>query len=260
MENKKNFKYSPELYDMQIDWEMRLAREKIFFEKIIKENKINKILDIGCGTGHHAQLFSGMVRSVTAMDPSAEMVDYAAENVIKSSNVTLVKAGFEKLADPAMETFDMIVVLGNTIVLLENRRNVKAALKNIRKKLSPGGIAVLQFLNFEPGIIEKNRYYFPKICKKDSTKYIFMKHFEYGKLKTRADFLIIHINKDDEIEDFYKNTSFFCTLRKNIFLKMASNSGFKKIMLLDKDGNNEFNKKTDLSLYALLYNSWPNLQ
>lgn len=251
---ESNFEYTPELYALQVNWPQRLEREKPFFEKIVNSGNIKKMLDIGCGTGHHAQMFSGMVESVTAIDPYKDMIDFAGTNIITSGNVRLINAGFEDFSSIINENFDMITCLGNTLPLLESKRNVKLALKNTRKKLKKGGIAVFQFLNFEPQMIESNRYYQPKIAKKDGKTYIFMKHFEYGKVKTRADFIIIEINGKENISHFYNRSSLFCTLRQDTFLKMAYNSGFKKIELLGGNGEEEFDRKKHISLYALLYN------
>jgi ubiquinone/menaquinone biosynthesis C-methylase UbiE len=250
---QKNFNYTPELYDLQVNWSKRLEKEKFFFIGIFKQRKVTNLLDIGCGTGHHAQFFSDYVERITAVDPSDETIDYARKNVIKSKNIELLRGGFEDLERLVAGKYDLIVCLGNTLPLLGNRRNVKLALKNTRKKLVDGGLAIFQFLNFEPKIIEKNSYYQPKIFIKDNKKYIFMKHFEYGKVKTRADFIITVLDTQDKVENFYINSSNFCTLRKKLFLKMAENSGFKKIDLLNTDGNEMFDSKKHISLYALLY-------
>ena len=249
-----NFDYTPELYDLQVNWQQRLSKEKEFFEKIFAQKKVTNMLDIGCGTGRHAEFFSDYAASITAMDPSRDMINYARKCVVRSSKINLMEGGFENLGTQVPEQFDLIVCLGNTLPILGNRRNVKLALKNTRKKLVAGGLAIFQFLNFEPKIMEKNRYYVPKILSKDDKKYIFMKHFEFGKINTRADFLITQLSSDDKIENFFVHTSNFCTLRKNLFLKMAANSGFKKIELLGTDGLGEFNKNTDISLYALMHN------
>ena len=249
-----NFDYTPELYDLQINWQQRLSKEKELFEKIFAQKKVTNMLDIGCGTGRHAEFFSDYADSITAMDPSRDMINYAREHVIRSGKIKLVEGGFENLGTRVCQQFDLIVCLGNTLPILGNRRNVKLALKNTRKKLVAGGLAIFQFLNFEPKIMEKNRYYCPKILSKDDKKYIFMKHFEFGKINTRADFLITQLSSDDKIENFFVHTSYFCTLRKNLFLKMATNSGFKKIELLGTGGLGEFNKNTDISLYALMHN------
>jgi ubiquinone/menaquinone biosynthesis C-methylase UbiE len=249
-----NFDYTPELYDLQINWQERLSKEKIFFDKIFTQKKISNMLDIGCGTGRHAEFFSDYADSVTAMDPSTDMINYARKCVVKSSKVKLIEGSFENLSTVVSQQFDLIVCLGNTLPVLGNRRNVKLALKNTRKKLVAGGLAIFQFLNFEPKVMEKNRYYSPRIFNKDDKKYIFMKHFEFGKINTRADFLITQLDSLDKIENFVVHTSYFCTLRKNLFLKMAVNSGFKKIELLGTSGSGDFNKNTDISLYALMYN------
>ncbi len=249
-----NFDYTPELYDLQVNWQQRLSKEKEFFEKIFAQKKVKSMLDIGCGTGRHAEFFSDYVNSITAIDPSRNMINYARKCVVRSGKIKLLEGGFENLGTLVSEQFDLIVCLGNTLPILGNRRNVKLALKNTRKKLITGGLAIFQFLNFEPKIMEKNRYYYPKVFSKDAKKYIFMKHFEFGKINTRADFLITKLGSNDELENFSVHTSYFCTLRKNLFLKMAANSGFKKIELLGTSGLRKFDKNIDISLYALMYN------
>jgi len=253
MKNNSNFEYSPELYDLQVNWSARLSKEKDFFVKLVKENNIKSVLDVGCGTGHHAQMLSEFVDEVVGVDPSEEMIEYAGRNIVSSDNVKLLIGSFTNIGTVVKKKFDLIICLGNTLAILGNRRKVKVALKNTKKTLVKGGLAVFQFLNFEPKMMESNRFYEPKIFKKDDKKYIFMKHFEYSKVKTRADFLIIQLDKNDNLDNFFKHSSHLCTLRKNIFLKMAYNAGFKKIKLLGTGGKEEFDKNKHVSLYALLF-------
>jgi len=248
----KNFNLDPEFYDLQVNWQERLKKEKNFFVKLIKERNIKKILDVGCGTARHAKMFSSLADNITAIDPSSGMIDYARKNVIKSANVTLMNGGFEDLNMLPVGGFDLVVSLGNTLPILGSRKKVKHALKSVRKKLGEKGAAVFQFLNFEPRIMENNRFNKPKIIKKNGKVYFFIKHFEYGKLKTRLDFLIAMLSNDGDVEDFYSDSSLLCTLRVNLFLKMAKNAGFKKIELVSPDGNGLFDKKKHVSLYAIL--------
>ncbi|MCL4377076.1 MAG: methyltransferase domain-containing protein [Actinobacteria bacterium] len=248
----KNFKYTPDLYDLQVNWPKRLEKEKVFFTKIFSSRKIKNLLDIGCGTGHHVQFFSSYAEKITAIDPSEEMLAYAKENIIKAKNIELFNGGFEDIGRLPAAKYDIITCLGNTISLLENRRNIKLALKSVKNILANNGLVIFQFLNFEPEVIEKNRYYQPKVAIKDGKKYIFMKHFEFGKVKTRADFMIIILDGQDKMENFYVNSSNFCTLRKKLFVKMSENSGFKKVELLNPEGNGTFNSKEHISLFALM--------
>lgn len=248
---EKNFKLIPEIYDLQVNWERRLDKERDFFVDIFRKNNIRKVLDIGCGTGHHAQLFSEFAEKVVAIDPSEEAIEFAGEKVVKSPDVILVKEGFEGLEKISGGPFDMITVLGNTLPILGNRRKVKQALKKMRNKLAENGLAVIQFLNFNSNVMEENRFYPPKMVKKNGRNYIFIKHFEYGKIKTRVDFLITIIC-GDEIEDFFVNSSHLCTLNTALFIKMARNAGFKSVELLGPGGKRAFKRKKDISLYALM--------
>jgi len=248
---KKTFKLSPELYDLQVDWDKRLDKEKDFFIDVFKKNNIKNVLDIGCGTGHHAQFFSDYVKQVIAIDPSRESIEYAKKNVVKSPNVILLEKGFEELDKIPYGPFDLITSLGNTLPILGNRRSIKQALKKIKRKLVKNGLVVVQFLNFNSNVIEKNRFYPPKIFKKDNRTYIFIKHFEYGKIKTRVDFIMTVICKD-KIEDFFVNSSYICTLKINLFLKMAKNSGFKEIELFGPGGKEAFDRKKHISVLAFM--------
>jgi glycine/sarcosine N-methyltransferase len=248
---KKNFKLSPEIYDLQVNWDRRLDKERDFFVDIFRKNNIGKVLDIGCGTGHHAQLFSEYAEKVVAIDPSEDAIKFAGEKVVKSPDVILLKEEFEGMDKISGGPFDLITVLGNTLPILGNRRKVKQALKKIRNKLTEDGLAVIQFLNFNSNVMEENRFYPPKMVKKDGRNYIFIKHFEYGKIKTRVDF-IITVASRDKIEDFFVNSSSLCTLKTALFIKMATNAGFKSIEFLGPGGKRAFNRKKDISLYALI--------
>ncbi len=248
----KNFDFKADFYDLQVDWVQRMKKEDEFFKIIFKERKISRVLEIGCGTGHHAQLFSKYAEEVIAIDPAGEMLEYAKKNVIDSKKIVLLEKGFEDLDSLPYKKFDLVTSLGNTIALLEDRKKVKQALKKTRQKLSKNGLAIFQFLNFNSDIIDGNRFYSPKVFVKDGKTYVFIKHFEYGKKKTRVDFIITALI-NDKAEDFFVNSSLLCTLKAGLFLKMAKNSGFKKIEFLGPGGKGPFDPKKHISLYALLY-------
>ena len=56
-------------------------------------------------------------------------------------------------------------------------------------------------------------------------------------------------------DDFFVNSSYLATLKANMFKSMAKNAGFKKIKLIGTGGNEEFDPKKHISLYALLERS-----
>jgi len=247
----RNFNVDPQYYDLQVDWKKRMEKERDFFENIFKNRKISRVLDIGCGTGHHAELFAEYAPEVVAIDPDPEMIDYAESNIIKSKNIKLYRAGFEELDRIPDGKFDLITSIGNTLPLLGDRKKIKQALKKIRGRLSENGIVVLQFLNFSSKSIDKNNYYPPKVFEKDGLTYIFIKHFQYGKQKTRLDLIITGLD-GSSVKEFHVNSSYLATLKVNIFKSMAVNSGFKKIELIGSGGIDRFDPGKHISLYALL--------
>ena len=247
----KNFDFNPEYYDLQVDWDKRMEKEKGFFEEIFNSRHIKRVLEIGCGTGHHAELFSKYVPEVTAIDPDQDMVDYAGKYVIRSKNVTLYRKGFEDLDSLPPGDFGLITSLGNTLPILGDRKKIKQALKSIRKRLSQDGLAVLQFLNFSSVIMDENNYYPPRVFEKDGFTYVFIKHFQYGKIKTRVDFLITRL-RGNSVDGFFVNSSYLATIKAAMFKSMAANAGFKKISLMGTGGREEFDPKKHISLYALL--------
>jgi hypothetical protein len=62
------------------------------------------------------------------------------------------------------------------------------------------------------------------------------------------------MDSEDNLEEFYDNSSMLCTLRKNLFLKMAENSGYRQIELAGTGGKEPFDKNRHISLYAILHN------
>ena len=247
-----NFKYNAQLYDLQIDWEARLAREMELLLHIINKYRVNSILDIGCGTGHHLQALSGYVDKLVGLDPLKDTIEYAQNKVVTAKNVTLKVAGFEDLGHMDLPEFDLVMSLGNTLTLPGTRRKVKQALKHCRKKLSKEGAALFQFLNFNRSIIEKNSYYRPKVVRWEGKQYLFLKHFNYGRIKTKADFIIAGIGDGDKVEHFEINSSLMCTLKRSLFISMAKNAGYSDIELRGPSGKEGFNYQKDISLYALL--------
>ncbi len=247
----KNFDFNPEYYDLQVDWKKRFEKEKDFYDGIFSRTKISSVLDIGCGTGHHAEFFAGYADRVVAVDPDQDMIDYAGKNVIKSSKVSIYRAGFEELDSLPEGKFDLITSLGNTIAILGDKRKIKQALKKIKSRLSENGIVLLQFLNFSSKVIEENNYYQPKVFEKDGSTFIFIKHFQYGRQKTRVDFIITEL-ENNKVKDFYVNSTYLATLKTGAFKSMARNSGFKEIELLGPGGKIAFEPSKHISLYALL--------
>lgn len=110
-----------------------------------------RVLDLGCGTGLHVELFARMgVRSVVGYDRSAAMIEEAQrkfpERDFRTGDITNAMLDGRAAADMA----DIITMFYFTIYTIPDRA---AALKNIYLWLAPGGIFVCHIVNkhkFDP--------------------------------------------------------------------------------------------------------------
>ena len=91
--------------------------------KLIKEKKIKKILDYGCGTGQLIKALKDKNIDVTGMDVSDEAIEIGKKNglnIIKINNIDEQKKNFEN-------TFDLII---NSHILEHQKKNEMANLIN----------------------------------------------------------------------------------------------------------------------------------
>ena len=61
-------------YDVMTQFEARYEKEKGFFEDLVKEYSLRKVLDAGCGTGFHSLFLAKLGLEVTCT-PSEQLTD-----------------------------------------------------------------------------------------------------------------------------------------------------------------------------------------
>ncbi|HYE03678.1 MAG TPA: metalloregulator ArsR/SmtB family transcription factor [Phycisphaerales bacterium] len=96
------------------------------------------VADLGCGTGNISELLAPVVREVIAVDQSGPMLRAARRRLQGAANVTFVRAGLENLpiADGAVDAAICVLVL-------HHLQDPAAALREMARLLSPGGVALI---------------------------------------------------------------------------------------------------------------------
>lgn len=146
-------------YDLMTSFDERFARERPWFEAIAARFGIRSALDAGCGTGFHAILLSRMGVAAAGVDASPAMVERARENARRlGARVDFLVGEFSELpsiafAGPGVpgpgEPFDALFCLGNSLPHLLTAEALAGALSGFRAVLRPGGVLVVQLLNYE---------------------------------------------------------------------------------------------------------------
>jgi SAM-dependent methyltransferase len=140
------FELAPELYAQLIHWPRRLQREGPFFRSRFEAAGVATVLDLACGTGHHAALFASWGLDVTAADGSPEMIAYCRSTHGESGHL---RWEVRMLQDPlaAERTFDAVVCIGNSLALLPDVVTAQAVAVRMIRMLNPGGVCIVQLLN-----------------------------------------------------------------------------------------------------------------
>jgi glycine/sarcosine N-methyltransferase len=138
------------MYDAMTDFDARQMKEEPAYRRLVDLHKIRKALDAGCGTGFHSLLLSRLGVEVTATDVSAEMVERVRHHVREAGlAVTTVQSDFRALASRVAATFDAVFCLGNSLPHLLAEEDLANALKNFHALLRPGGVVIIQIVNYE---------------------------------------------------------------------------------------------------------------
>ena len=81
-------------YDTMVDWSKRLSHETPFFRRWFSEAHAQRVLDVACGSGHHAALFHQWGLVVEGADLSHAMLELARRRHGTAPGLTWTCRGF----------------------------------------------------------------------------------------------------------------------------------------------------------------------
>ena len=166
-------------YDLLIDWETRLAREGPFYEQLFTKHDVGTVLDMACGTGRHAALFRKWGLEVVGCDPSREMLA-VCESSFGELGIEFLPVGFGEIQAKIGRTFDAITCLGSSYPHLLTESAAQEALDDFHASLGPGGVLVLQTLNYAQMIADGERFMPPSSGLCDGKEMVFLRVLDFG--------------------------------------------------------------------------------
>ncbi len=112
--------------------------ERVF--KTYQQAPIQRVLDLGCGTGGHAVLLARRGFEVVGVDLSAEMLEHARS---LGSSARFERGDIGKL--DLGETFDAVLMMFAVLGYQVGNADLQAALATARRHLRPGGLFFCDF-------------------------------------------------------------------------------------------------------------------
>lgn len=150
------FKQYSDFYDLLYN-DKDYTREVNYIDQIIKERfkDAKTILDLGCGTGIHANLLATMGYEVVGIDFSDDMIRIANEKknnqyILNSEKLNFYKGDVTNLE--LGKKFDVVLSLFHVFSYLNSNKSVLSGFETINKHLKLGGLAIFDFW-YGPGVL-----------------------------------------------------------------------------------------------------------
>ena len=166
-------------YDRFVDWEGRLSNELPFFDRLFQAHGVQRVLDVACGTGHHAIALARQGYRVVGADLSAAMVKRAQENArAAGADAAFAVAGLGEMAMLGAD-FDAAICLGNSLPHLLTAEAVAGALADLAAVLRAGGLLVIQNRNFDRVWVERERFMGPQAHRQGDREWVFVRFYDF---------------------------------------------------------------------------------
>lgn len=139
-------------YRRVIAWPERIRREAPFLEAVTAQAPNRALLDVGCGTGEHSRFFAEAGWQAVGIDIAEPMIAQARD--LEGAATGGGTARFERrdVAEAASlpeAPFGAAICLGNALAYVAGGPALRAFLGGVAAALAPGGIFLLQMLNYE---------------------------------------------------------------------------------------------------------------
>ncbi len=214
------------------------------FTTILGVPKDHSILDLACGQGRHAiELARQGYSNVSGLDRSHYLIRKAKSIVLQENlNINFKEGDARKLPFQA-DTFDVVLLLGNSFGYFESVEDDIIVLKEIYRVLKPGGKFLIDVAD---GSYLK-KHYVPR-----SWEWLDKKHFvcrERSLAKDRERLIsrevITHVEKGVLVDQFYAERLY----TQDVLIKMFNQVGFKNMMFQGDIETNSL-RNQDLGMMA----------
>ncbi len=218
------------LYDLFVDWPSRLRNEMPLLEKLGVGVPGQRIVDVACGTGHHALAWAEKGCTVRAFDASREMVEQARMRD-RAGLVNWRVAGFTDI--PKDGWADALVCLGTSLPHAESEAAHRGALAPFAGALKPGGVLVVHSRNLArtAGGGEAERFLPPLSRKRDGRNVLFWRFYDILS-PSLLDFHLVVLEETPEKWTHRVLTSRLCVVPAEQLVAMGEEAEFRELRVL----------------------------
>lgn len=132
-------------YELFSDSQARRERELPLLKQWLLEAPGNRVIDLACGSGFHAQLLAEHNATVMACDLSPDMIAYARAH----RPHPLIHYSVCDMRTTEDGPWDLAICLGNSLSLLNSPDDVANVFKRVHATLNQNGLFAVQLINYK---------------------------------------------------------------------------------------------------------------
>jgi SAM-dependent methyltransferase len=141
--------------------------QREFFRRLFEEHRVESVLDAACGSGEQLEAFAEMGLKAHGLELEETMVEIIKRKPSHKADKITVKAGdMLKAAELFPGPYGAVICVGNSLVHLKDREKISRAIVSWAKTLEPGGLIIIQIVNYDR-ILDQNITSLPTIETKD---------------------------------------------------------------------------------------------
>lgn len=226
-------------YDLITPWRTRLGNEIPDLTSLFRQEKVKKVLDVGCGTGEHEIALAKRGFNVVGLERSTLMFKAAKEKWNNSpqdikKRIEFIKGEYLKILKGKNWQFDAAIFMGNA--LPHNAEDYKEILMLASDNLLPkNSFLVLQIVNFQKIFEATKRFQdfniAPQLFDEKEKEYAFLEFYDpprKPKDHLTLNMAIFHFDGKRWSPKGFNNTPIANVNQKNL-KPILENLGFKEI-------------------------------
>lgn len=182
--------------------EKNYKAEAEYVEELLSKHEANfmKVLDIGCGTGKHADYLSQKAQSVYGIDLSKKMLNSAIKLSSENPKLSFSEGDVRTFSIP--HKFEIITSLFHVFSYLNTNEDTLQAMKNVRNHLTDDGIFIFDFW-YGPAVLTD-----PPVARTKELANDYLKITRFATPEMLYNDNVAIVNYQMIIEDLQRKTSF----------------------------------------------------
>jgi len=219
--------------------------QKAFFESLVQQYSVDRVLDCACGTGWHLSMLHDMGLTAFGSDISPDMLAIAKMN-LQGKYIPLKEGDFRKLDYVWGDQFKMVLCLTTSLPHMLTEEDVLTALNSMYGRVADGGILVISNGITDSLLDAKTKFIPARINKNDAFYFV----CEYDADKTMT-FNILYVKKTDTGFDHTFTSTTYNAMRKSVLARAFEKTQFKNIQYYGEYDKSEYSEQLSTKLIVV---------